>query len=294
MKQLKLIPIFIFSLLLISCSDPSNELSENMLQINVQDLRADEINPNFYTQLQADSSNSGEFDASLEEVFHLLTEYGWSKVYSSTLGTQIGSTINNCMDDARGGQFRSVPSTYPEAAWYTYDDTTCDYNCMSSEYIYWAASTLIGAQTGAVRGDNISDEWAYNERSELLAHDSCVTDILQNSQFNLPHLETHLPDGTYTGSTLSVVTTAPSFLSSNFTSIFTKYVYVFNIPIIAEEEVPNVKLLHAANVMAKYLDLNEDGTPDNQAVVESIVSEQAFLMIPIDEDSLEELFSEFE
>ena len=46
--------------------------------------------------------------------------------------------------------------------------------------------------------------------------------------------------------------------------------------------------------MAKYLDLNEDGTPDNQAVVESIVSEQAVLMIPVDEDSLEAFFSEFE
>ena len=45
--------------------------------------------------------------------------------------------------------------------------------------------------------------------------------------------------------------------------------------------------------MAKYLDLNKDGTPDNRVVVDSIVSEQASLMIPVDEDSFESFFSEF-
>ena len=75
MKHLKLILLFILYNLLTSCSAPSNGLSDNMLQLNIQDLRADETNPNFHTQLQADSSNSSEFDASIEEVFHLLTEY---------------------------------------------------------------------------------------------------------------------------------------------------------------------------------------------------------------------------
>ena len=31
------------------------------------------------------------------------------------------------MDIARGGRFLSIPMDYPDTAWYTYDDETCDY-----------------------------------------------------------------------------------------------------------------------------------------------------------------------
>jgi len=50
------------------------------------------------------------------------------------------------MDIARGGHFKKIPHKYPEIAWYTYDDRTCKYDCMATEYIYWELPSMLGAQ----------------------------------------------------------------------------------------------------------------------------------------------------
>jgi len=52
------------------------------------------------------------------------------------------------MDIARGGYFDGPANPYPEGAWYTYDDETCDYGCMLTEYIYWATVTALGGLAG--------------------------------------------------------------------------------------------------------------------------------------------------
>ena len=41
-----------------------------------------------------------------------------------------------------------VPSSYPNSAWYTYFDRTCNYACMATEYIYWGVSSWVGALVG--------------------------------------------------------------------------------------------------------------------------------------------------
>ena len=51
---------------------------------------------------------------------------------------------------------------------------------------------------------------------------------------------------------------------------FAKYVDVFGIPIYATSDVADDKVLHAANVLAQYLDNDTDGIPDNPLVVEKI------------------------
>ena len=65
-------------------------------------------------------------------------------------------------------------------------------------------------------------------------------------------------------------------------------VVVFGIDIYAAAQVEDSKLLHAANVMAQYLDNDEDGTPDNQVVVDRMIAERAFLTMWKSESDLTE------
>lgn len=62
-------------------------------------------------------------------------------------------------------------------------------------------------------------------------------------------------------------------------NVFCKKVEVFGVILYATPGVPNEKLLHAANVMAQYLDNNEDSIPDNPAVVEKLVQNKAAMLI---------------
>lgn len=151
-----------------------------------QDLYGDEIHPSW--------NRNSPFDATLEEVLHLITHTGFSKVYPSVFGEQKGSEIANAMDKARGGKFDDVPSNYPSNTWYTYDDKTCEYNCQVTEYFYWALTSLLGAQDYPGRYDEIGQEWKANTPSLLESKDSKVYGILTDTVYKLPSV---LPDGTY-------------------------------------------------------------------------------------------------
>ena len=52
---------------------------------------------------------------------------------------------------------------------------------------------------------------------------------------------------------------------------FTKQVEVFGVYIYATEKTGDDKILHAANVLAQYLDNDEDGIPDNPLIVENMI-----------------------
>ena len=134
------------------------------------------------------------FDASLEEVLHLVTTTGYSLVYPEAFGEAQGSLIANAMDLARGGNFTGIPSTYPTDAWYSYNDKTCDYRCQVSEYFYWSLTSLLGAQDFPGRYDQISDEWKANTPALVESMDTAVYALLTDNQYKLP---TVLPDGTY-------------------------------------------------------------------------------------------------
>lgn len=151
-----------------------------------QDLGNDETHPEWHT------NKSGEFDAAIEEVWHIVTHAGYASAYPEVFGEGIGTTLADAMDIARGGQFTTIPTTYPETAWYTYDDETCDYSCMSTEYIYWAMTSILGAQEN--RLNEIGHEWKLNTKAKVESGDENVYQLLTSSEFNLP---TVLPDGTY-------------------------------------------------------------------------------------------------
>ena len=82
---------------------------------NAQALFDDETIPSFDI-----TKSNMRFDATLEEVLHLITHEGYSHVYNELKEIK-GSTISNAMDIARGGYFTVPPNQYPPSAWYSYD-----------------------------------------------------------------------------------------------------------------------------------------------------------------------------
>jgi len=154
----------------------------------VQDLGADETKPDFVK-----NNKKGSFDAAIEEIWHLINLTGHASVYPGVFGLEKGSELANAMDIARGGYFETIPSSYPAEAWYSYDDKTCEYgDCQTIEYLYWAMSSLLGAQEN--RLNEISNEWKLNTPALLKSKDIAIYKLLTNPEYKLP---TVLPDGSY-------------------------------------------------------------------------------------------------
>lgn len=139
-------------------------------------------------------NGSPRFDASLEEVLHLITQHGYAEVYPNIFGENKDSEIAKAMDMARGGYFKNVPNSYPSNAWYTYDDKTCDYSCQITEYTYWALTSILGGQNYPGRLDEIKQEWRLNTKEKVKNSDPIVFSLMTDPRFNLP---TNIPDGKY-------------------------------------------------------------------------------------------------
>ena len=137
---------------------------------------------------------SSKFDASIEEILHIITSIGYARVYPEIFGEKKGSKLTISMDKARGGYFLKVPERYPSGAWYSYYDRTCDYECQATEYIYWALTSLMNGQNFKMREKNIRHEWKLNTPEKLRSKDKNIVNILTNKKYNLP---LRLPDGKY-------------------------------------------------------------------------------------------------
>jgi hypothetical protein len=153
-----------------------------------QDLGNDETNPSFVSD-----GKIGRFDATLEEVLHLINNAGHSYAYPGAFGQNQKSALSKAMDVARGGRFFRIPSVYPSAAWFSYYDSTCDYQtCQTIEYLYWSLTSMLGAQEN--RLNEIGEEWKLNTADLLEKIDTEMFKLLTNPTYNFP---TKLPDGSY-------------------------------------------------------------------------------------------------
>ncbi len=164
--------------------------SEMVDTYNVQDLFAEETLP-------GGSNDEAGFDASLEEVLHLICDYGYADAYPDRFGTDSspGSSLTAAMDLARGGHFADIPDPYPSEAWYHYDDDSCDYSCQATEYMYWATTTLLGAQDYGERCEEIFEEWELCSPADVESRDPAVFQLLTAPEFTIRTL----PDGNYGG-----------------------------------------------------------------------------------------------
>ena len=143
----------------------------------------------------------GVFDAAIEEIIHPITYVGYGNAYPEVFGTVPGSVVGNIMDEARGGHFEEVPEKYPDEAWYTYYDETCDYECQITEYIYWALTSILGGQDFPGRLERIRDEWRYNTREKVEKGDPKIYALLTDPLYKFP---TVLPDGIYQAKTFTI------------------------------------------------------------------------------------------
>jgi glycosidase len=168
-------------------------------EIQLQDLYEIEIHP--------DGRGANNFDATLEEVLHLITHVGYAGAYPSLFAEQSDSNLTRAMDLARGGHFQesspddceeedsvcAIPQGgYPAEAWYHYDDGTCDYSCMATEYLYWALTTAIGLQADSQRCAAIDHEWEPCTTEELISTDEAIITLILES--TLPKA---VPNGEY-------------------------------------------------------------------------------------------------
>jgi len=147
------------------------------------------------------AGEQGRFDASLEEILHMVTDVGWAGAYLEVFGREPGSEISNALDRARGGRFIEVPEQYPDGAWFTYYDKTCDYDCQNSEYIYWVLTSILGAQDFPGRYEQIKDEWRLNTRKKLQQGDPIAYALFTDPKYRLP---TVVPDGKYRAKKLTI------------------------------------------------------------------------------------------
>lgn len=81
-------------------------------------------------------------------------------------------------------------------------------------------------------------------------------------------------------------TIAPSAVPANLSDFtaqgFTQYTGIFGIPVLATATVEYKKFLHAANVLAQYLDSDASGVVDNRLVVDTLLQQGAVLLVTKD------------
>ena len=139
-------------------------------------------------------------DASIEELFHLITGRGHLNAYPSIFGDSWtrNSTLTEAMDVARGGRFQDIPTRYPDSAWYTYYDKTCEYGCQAIEYIWWGYCAFSGVCNGRSGTSHFEDEFKYLTKAQFVEKDSKLSKLFLESgtSYTLP---TKYVDGIYHG-----------------------------------------------------------------------------------------------
>lgn len=143
-----------------------------------------------------------EFDATLEENLHTISSLGYANAYPEAFaeGPNSGSRLTIAMDRARGGHFLTIPNPYPEEAWYHYDDNTCNYDCMATEYFYWGLTSMLGIQDYGARCQDIANEWEACTAEQFETMDTTLFNLFSDSKYTLP---TSAPDGNYCPTTSS-------------------------------------------------------------------------------------------
>ena len=124
--------------------------------------------------LNGDETNPvGQFDASLEEILHMVTDGGYDPAYPSVFGAK------------RKSQLGRLTSAAMKRGDFTYGDPTCDFkSCMTQEYFYWSLTSLNGSQ--ANRCKEIAEEWRNCTPELMRLNDPKMVTLLSKNRFEMP------------------------------------------------------------------------------------------------------------
>ena len=153
---------------------------------------------------EIDPSQPGHWgdDASVEEILHTINACGHVPQYPGLYSLEPNSSyLSDAMDIARAGQWMSTPSSYPDEAWYHYDDWTCDYECMAIEYLYWCIVTNMGILDDIQTCQGIANEWEPCTPELFEEVDTLMFDLVNNLDNRLPKFA---PDGNYCPENVSI------------------------------------------------------------------------------------------
>ncbi len=156
--------------------------SEKYARLYFNETQNDNFTVVFEEEIVLDGSS---FDPTLEEAFHLITQFGYAYAYPKEFGEKKGSKISNLMDIARGGFFKYVPRNYPVGAFFTYDDKSCDYQCQITEFTYWAITSFRNQQSSSERYTAIKDEWKLNTKKKIKSNFPELYNFLKKPEFSL-------------------------------------------------------------------------------------------------------------
>jgi hypothetical protein len=140
------------------------------------------MQPLFAFETHPEGSRRDEFDATIEEVLHLITTGGYAFAYPEIWGEEIGTEVAGLMD-------RAIDVGYynPYA-----NESDIPYPDQISEYIYWSLTSLLGAQDYAGRTGEIAREWRLATPEQMRQNDPDMVALLEAYDF-----PTILPDGNY-------------------------------------------------------------------------------------------------
>ena len=150
-----------------------------------------------------DVSCDNQFDATVEEVLHLITTAGVAFAYPDDFGESFDSTVGRLLEDLNGdcGWGYTFDWTNPSSTactgFYAYNDWTCGQRCLVAEGIYWALTSLLGAQDYSPRREDIDNEWLLYSADEMETNAPELTALLRNKD-DFPWLPTSLPETTHT------------------------------------------------------------------------------------------------
>ncbi len=139
--------------------------------------RTVEGQPTWETEM--DASVEPWFDATYEEVLHLINASGHTRAYPDTFSLEGDSALLTALDAADH---------------FHYGDPTCDRACKAIEYLYWATTTNMGMQSDTQRCEVISIEWETCTPEQLAEQDPLMMAILESEDYPYPSIA---PDGTY-------------------------------------------------------------------------------------------------